>query len=133
VAGNSQNAAVFRDSQGTTLVLALVRLDLSRPHALGLMQQLILVRLKIFLRFFKAKFSSWFYLLFVDNKSVANWKTIEILFIFQAAGNEEDMTSLLELLVLRTAPSRDWVARTEILHSVIACLKESHRARTIFR
>ena len=53
--------------------------------------------------------------------------------LLQAAGNEEDMTSLLELLVLRTAPSRDWLARTEILHSVIACLKESHRARTIFR
>ena len=43
------------------------------------------------------------------------------------------MTSLLELLVLRTSPSRDWIARTEILHSITACLKESHKTRTIFR
>ena len=34
----------FQSFQGTTLVLALVRLDSSRKLALGLMQQLILVR-----------------------------------------------------------------------------------------
>jgi hypothetical protein len=51
----------------------------------------------------------------------------------QASGNEEDLTSLLELLVLRTAPSRDWIARTDILDSVTACLRESHKTRTIFR
>lgn len=50
-----------------------------------------------------------------------------------ASGNEEDMRSLLELLVLRTAPSREWKARTEILQTVTSCLKESHRTRTVFR
>ena len=55
-------------------------------------------------------------------------------------GNEEDMMALLELL--HSSPSLAMAAKSspevvgmkvEVLRVVIACLKDSHRARAIFR
>ncbi len=51
-------------------------------------------------------------------------------------GSEEDMTALLELLhtstsLRTTKPNLDMKA--DILHVVIACLRESHRTRAVFR
>ena len=47
-----------------------------------------------------------------------------------AGGNEKDMTSLLELIYW----SRDnYKVENQVLHSVITCLRESHKSRTVFR
>ena len=48
-----------------------------------------------------------------------------------AAGGDDDLTCLLELLHMSTQTSID--LKADILHTVIACLKESHRSRAVFR
>ena len=88
LAGNAQNANVFRDCGGTKSLLSLCNVEESRAGALSLLQQVIL-----------------------------------------SGGNEEDMTSMLELL--HAFP--DYEIKTEILHTAICCLRESHKSRTIFR
>lgn len=48
-----------------------------------------------------------------------------------SGGNEDDMTSMLELL--HSAAFSEHSAKAEVLSVVINCLKESHRSRTVFR
>ena len=48
-----------------------------------------------------------------------------------AQGGEDDLTSLLELL--HTTSAKRMELKNEVMHTVIACLKESHRTRTTFR
>ncbi|XP_045600783.1 WD repeat and FYVE domain-containing protein 3 isoform X4 [Procambarus clarkii] len=90
LSGNSQNAAVFRESGGAKCAVALVPHLHCRLQALGVMQQLIL-----------------------------------------ASGCDDDMGSLLGLL--HSAPSAELQLKIDILKSLLVCLKESHRTRTVFR
>eukprot|EP00095_Tigriopus_kingsejongensis_P009945 maker-scaffold981_size73921-snap-gene-0.19 protein:Tk09945 transcript:maker-scaffold981_size73921-snap-gene-0.19-mRNA-1 annotation:"low quality protein: wd repeat and fyve domain-containing protein 3" len=48
-----------------------------------------------------------------------------------ASGGDEDMTSLLELL--HTSAKTDVELKSDILHTIISCLRESHRSRAVFR
>ena len=48
-----------------------------------------------------------------------------------ASGGEEDMTSLLELL--HSTPQTNVNLKTDILRTLSVCLRESHRARAVFR
>lgn len=48
-----------------------------------------------------------------------------------ASGGEEDMTALLELL--HSTQQAKVELKTEILHTLATCLRESHRARAVFR
>ncbi|XP_063865461.1 WD repeat and FYVE domain-containing protein 3-like isoform X1 [Scylla paramamosain] len=90
LSGNSQNAAVFRESGGAKCAVALVPFLECRSQALGVMQQLVL-----------------------------------------ASGSDDDMGSLLGLL--HSAPPTELQLKIDILKSLLVCLKESHRTRTVFR
>ncbi|XP_050700499.1 WD repeat and FYVE domain-containing protein 3-like isoform X2 [Eriocheir sinensis] len=90
LSGNSQNAAVFRESGGAKCAIALVPFLECRLQALGVMQQLVL-----------------------------------------ASGSDDDMGSLLGLL--HSAPATELQLKIDILKSLLICLKESHRTRTVFR
>lgn len=48
-----------------------------------------------------------------------------------ASGGDDDMTALLELL--HTSPQTSIVIKSDILHALITCLRESHRSRAFFR
>lgn len=48
-----------------------------------------------------------------------------------SVGGEDDMAALLE--TLHSAPSNAWTLKTHILKALLACLRESHRTRTVFR
>lgn len=47
-------------------------------------------------------------------------------------GGDDDLTCLLELLHLSSTPN-SLDLKSSLLHTVIACLKESHRSRAVFR
>ena len=46
-------------------------------------------------------------------------------------GNDDDMGTVLGLL--QSAPATDLALKTDILKSLLTCLRESHRTRTMFR
>lgn len=48
-----------------------------------------------------------------------------------SAGGDDDMAALLG--TLHAAPSNALVLKTHILKALLACLRESHRTRTVFR
>ncbi len=48
-----------------------------------------------------------------------------------ASGGEEDMTALLELL--HSTQQTNVELKTEIIETLATCLRESHRARAVFR
>ena len=89
--GNSQNANVFRDSDGLQTILSFCHFHdaKTRAGALTLFQQLVI-----------------------------------------AGGNEKDMTALLELI---HGFRHNYQLENQVLHSVIVCLRESHKSRTVFR
>ena len=90
LANNLENANVFRQSGGAKISISLVSQVECRPHALGVLQQLIL-----------------------------------------SSGSDEDMGALLGLL--HTAECTELQLKIDILKSLLVCLKESHRTRTVFR
>lgn len=48
-----------------------------------------------------------------------------------SSGGDEDMTALMEMLHI--SKNADVQMKMQILKSIIACLKESHRTRAVFR
>ncbi|XP_034186854.1 WD repeat and FYVE domain containing 3 bchs isoform X3 [Osmia lignaria lignaria] len=90
LAGNVQNANVFRECGGARCAHNLVPYMDCRYQALGIVRELIL-----------------------------------------SAGGDDDMATLLG--VMHSAPSSALVLKTHILKSLLACLRESHRTRTVFR
>ncbi|CAK9831938.1 WD repeat and FYVE domain-containing protein 3 [Anthophora retusa] len=90
LAGNVQNANVFRECGGARCAHNLVPYMDCRYQALGIVRELIL-----------------------------------------SAGGDDDMATLLG--VMHSAPSNALVLKTHILKSLLACLRESHRTRTVFR
>ncbi|KAL2720725.1 WD repeat and FYVE domain-containing protein 3-like isoform X1 [Vespula squamosa] len=90
LAGNVQNANVFRECGGARCAHNLVPYTDCRYPALGIVRELIL-----------------------------------------SAGGDDDMATLLG--VMHSAPSNALVLKTHILKSLLACLRESHRTRTVFR
>ncbi|XP_058804217.1 WD repeat and FYVE domain-containing protein 3 isoform X1 [Phymastichus coffea] len=90
LAGNVQNANVFRECGGARCAHNLVPYLDCRFQALGIVRELIL-----------------------------------------SVGGDDDMATLLG--VMHSAPSNALVLKTHILKSLLACLRESHRTRTVFR
>lgn len=90
LAGNVQNANVFRECGGARCAHNLVPYMDCRYQALGIVRELILT-----------------------------------------AGGDDDMATLLG--VMHSAPPTALVLKTHILKSLLACLRESHRTRTVFR
>ncbi|XP_043271793.1 WD repeat and FYVE domain-containing protein 3 isoform X2 [Venturia canescens] len=90
LAGNVQNAKVFRECGGARCAHNLVPYMDCRFPALGIVRELIL-----------------------------------------SAGGDDDMATLLG--VMHSAPSNALLLKTHILKSLLACLRESHRTRTVFR
>ncbi|XP_051170147.1 WD repeat and FYVE domain-containing protein 3 [Leptopilina boulardi] len=90
LAGNVQNANVFRECSGARCAHNLVPYTDCRYQALGIVRELILT-----------------------------------------AGGDDDMATLLG--VMHSAPPSALVLKTHILKSLLACLRESHRTRTVFR
>ncbi|XP_043249922.1 WD repeat and FYVE domain-containing protein 3 isoform X1 [Colletes gigas] len=90
LAGNVQNANVFRECSGARCAHNLVPYTDCRYQALGIVRELIL-----------------------------------------SAGGDDDMATLLG--VMHSAPSNALILKTHILKSLLACLRESHRTRTVFR
>ena len=90
LAGNVQNANVFRECGGARCAHNLVPYMDCRFQALGIVRELIL-----------------------------------------SAGGDDDMVTLLG--VMHGAPSNALLLKTHILKSLLACLRESHRTRTVFR
>ncbi|XP_014604234.1 PREDICTED: WD repeat and FYVE domain-containing protein 3 isoform X1 [Polistes canadensis] len=90
LAGNVQNANVFRECGGARCAHNLVVYTDCRYPALGIVRELIL-----------------------------------------SAGGDDDMATLLRLM--HSAPPNALVLKTHILKSLLACLRESHRTRTVFR
>ena len=118
--GNSQNAAVFRESEGTNIILQLVNYSVSRKPSLCLLQQLILAGgneedMKALL--------SLLYAPALSNPITTN--TVD----------EEDASSggKSEKHKSNRITTFDYESRTEVIKAVIYCLRESHRSRTIFR
>ena len=56
---------------------------------------------------------------------------LQQLVVASGPGGDDDMTSLLDLL--HSCRAADLGLKTDILKCLIACLKESHRCRTVFR
>ena len=56
---------------------------------------------------------------------------LQQLVIAAGPGGDDDMTSLLDLL--HSTPPSDLALKTDILRCLVACLRESHRCRTVFR
>lgn len=56
---------------------------------------------------------------------------LQQLIVVAGPGAEEDMTGLLELL--HWGHSRDLAVKISVMRCLIACLKESHRCRSLFR
>lgn len=90
LAGNVQNANVFRECGGARCSHNLVPYNDCRHQALGIVRELVI-----------------------------------------STGGDDDMATLLG--VMHSALPNALVLKTHILKSLLACLRESHRTRTVFR
>lgn len=88
--GNSNNAAVFRQSGGAKCVHDMVKFKHCRDPVLAIIRELILT-----------------------------------------AGGDDDMLFILS--TMHSAPANNLNLKTQILKSLLGCLRDSHRTRTIFR
>ncbi|KAF7990932.1 hypothetical protein HCN44_000737 [Aphidius gifuensis] len=90
LAGNVQNANVFRECTGARCAHNLVPFIDCRINALGIVRELIL-----------------------------------------SAGGDDDMATLFG--IMHSASSNEILLKTHILKTLLSCLRESHRTRTVFR
>ena len=101
LSGNSANAAVFRESGGASTLI-----DLIKSSNSDVKEGAALPRRELSLGLMQQ-------------------------LMLSSGGNDEDMTSMLELL--HSTPQSDLELKADILKTLIACLKESHRCRAVFR
>ena len=113
--GNSQNAAVFRESEGTDIILQLMNFSAIRKQSFYLLQQLILA-----------------------GGNEEDMKALLSLLYAPAFASPNGTSSveIEETNTLDTKPGAktvDYESRSEVINAIILCLKESHRSRTVFR
>ena len=118
--GNSQNATVFRESEGASIILQLAMCTLSRKQSLYLLQQLILAGGN------EEDMKALLSLLYAPKLfNCSHTSTIEN----ENTGADSDTHKH----GFNSITTFDYEARIEVLKAVIYCLRESHRSRTIFR
>ena len=119
MAGNNQNAGVFRESEGTDLILQLINFPLIRKQALHLLQQLILAGGN------EEDMKALLSLLYVQATSNLSVRRTD--------GNEGAVKDDNSKMEASEGITFEYESRIEVLNAVIFCLKESHKSRTIFR
>lgn len=110
LSGNNSNATVFRDSGGSKCIHDMVRFECCSNSVLS---KLCLTRCK--------PYGLLIYFTFTEiiKEMIVN------------TGGDDDMLRLLE--AMQVAPTQQTCLKITILKSLVSCLRDSHRTRTIFR
>ena len=110
--GNSENARVFRDSEGTELILQLIHFPPIRKQSLVLLQHLILSGGN------EEDMKALLSLLYVTSHHTSTQPNVD-----HAVASNHKTDEMTE----------DYESRIEVINAIIFCLRESHKSRTIFR